>query len=115
MVAILNPREEFKMRFGHEMGKAPIEVLVQGNPDCPHDRVYYLDNAFDGQAYWCRREECDRHVRMDYDPGRKIPFPPHALITTPNTEYEGFYAHRANENGIVEKVLPRDQWTPVSE
>src|SRR3989344_2567670 len=86
-------------------------VLKQGDLDCYHERIFYIDNDFDGQAWWCDLPKCGRHEKIPYSPGDKIKFPAHALISTDNPKYGGeiFYAFRTNENGEA-KLLPRDQW-----
>jgi len=80
-----------------------IHVLNEGDSNCLHTHVFYIDNAFDGQAWWC--DICPRHEKIDYSPGEKILFPPLALISTPNPEYGGeeVYTFRANKEGRVTK------------
>lgn len=87
-------------------------VLNEGNLNCNHNRVYYVDNAFDGQAWWCDEPTCKRHEIIYYSPGEKIRFPLNAFIRTPNPEYgEGkFYAYQSNNEGAVTAVLPKDKW-----
>ena len=102
---------EFQELFGRGLReKAEQEVLNQGDSECKHSRIFYIDNAFDGQAFWC--DDCSRHERMDYSPGFKIKFPANVLISTPNPDYGGksFYAFRANEKGIVDKYLNKEEW-----
>lgn len=86
-------------------------VLNEGNLDCNHGRVFYEDNSFDGQAFWCDIKGCGRHVCLGYSPGDKLKFPSDALISTPNPEYGGevFYAFRVNDEGLAE-LLERKNW-----
>ena len=86
---------------------ATQEILNPGNKKCKHPHIYYIDNAFDGQAWWC--DDCSRHERIDYSSGFIMKFPIGALISTPNPKYgrEDFYAFRANDEGRAEKL---DEW-----
>jgi len=94
-----------------DMGEPVSEVLSDGNPDCKHGRIFYINNSFDGQAWWC--DECERHERIGYHPGYEIKFPPNALISTPNPKFgkEQFYAFRTNDDGAATD-LDRNQWVP---
>ena len=85
-----------------------IEVLKEGDENCSHDYILYIHNAFDGQAWWCDNPSCERHERMDYYPGKKMSFPPHAYIRTPNPHFGGeeVYSHQADADGIVGSDLP---------
>jgi hypothetical protein len=106
------PEETFKRIFGRDINvRAPIEVLNEGDSSCRHERIYHINNSFDGQAFWCDNPSCKRHERMDYSPGHDIPFPPGALISTPNPKYgaENFYAFRANDKGEA-SLLERKDW-----
>jgi len=82
------------------------EVLDRGDSNCNHQKVLYIDNSFDGQAWWC--DDCSRHERLRYTPGEIIKFPPYARIRTPNSKSGGekVYAYRADINGIVKGILP---------
>lgn len=73
--------------------------------------MFYIDNAFDGQAWWCDVAECSRHERMDYSPGFKMRFSPSVLISTPNPKYggENFYSFKTNDKGAAE-ILDRKKW-----
>ncbi|HKZ34187.1 MAG TPA: hypothetical protein VJ142_03070 [Candidatus Nanoarchaeia archaeon] len=105
--------EQFKRIFGRSLDEpAEQQVLNEGDSGCLHHRVLYIDNAFDGQAWWCDVSGCGRHERMDYSPGFKMKFPRDALIRTPNPEYggENTYVFRANSEGLA-KLLPRTEWT----
>ena len=90
------------------------QVLKKGGLNCKHDKVLYIDNAFDGQAFWCDMPDCGRHERIPYSPGNRIRFPASALIRTPNPKYGGeeFYSFRADSNGEA-KPLPRKFWEEV--
>jgi len=94
-----------------DRGQPESQILNEGNPDCIHARIFYIDNAFDGQAWWC--DDCPRHDRIGYSPGYKIKLPPNALISTPNPKFgkEQFYAFRTNDDSVVAD-LDRDQWVP---
>jgi len=85
------------------------QVLNEGNPQCSHSHVHYIDNAFDGQAWWCDEPKCKRHERIDYSPEHKIKFPPHAFIRNFTNK---FYCYQANDEGIVTGELPREKWIP---
>ncbi len=101
-------KDKFKEQTGRDLGEPAQQCILNArHPDCKHPRILYIDNAFDGQAFWC--DDCPRHERMDYSPGFKIRFPANALISTPNEEYgrENFYAFRANSEGVVEKKLDK--------
>lgn len=103
-------KQQFRKSFGRDLEElAEQEVLNHGNPNCQHSRVFYIDNAFDGQAWWCDVSGCERHERMDYSPGYKMKFPVNALISTPNPKYGGedFYAFRANNEGRAELLDER--------
>ncbi len=105
--------ELFKKEFGRDIKEpALIDVLNIGDETCKHERVFYVDNAFDGQAWWC--DDCPRHERMDYSPGNIIKFPSNALISTPNLKFGGysFYGLRADSNGIVSYAFSRDDRIP---
>lgn len=96
---------KFKESFGRSLEKpAEQEVLDSGDQECKHLRIYHIDNAFDGQAWWC--DDCSRHERIDYSPGFIMKFPANALISTPNPKYGGedFYAFRANDEGKAEEL-----------
>lgn len=82
------------------------EILNQGHLKCRHEYVDYLDNDFDGQAWWC--DICSRHERLDYSPAQKIRFPPNAYIRCPNPDFgdNDTYAHKANDEGVSMGVLP---------
>src|SRR3989344_6897022 len=104
----------FKPLADIEKGRRPIDqgqpqsqVLNEGDIKCNHGRVYYIDNAFDGQAWWC--DDCPRHEKIDYSPGYKIKFLQNSLISTPNQEYgaEQFYAFRTDDKGIVHRLNSR--------
>ena len=86
------------------------EVLDKGHPNCSHERVLYTEEGFDGSVLYC--DECSMHEKLGYSPGLKIPFPPNALIRTPDPKLgEGkYYSRKANESGIIENELPVDQW-----
>lgn len=102
--------KDFIENFGRNLGeKADQEILNEGNSECKHNRIFYIDNAFDGQAYWC--DDCERHERMDYSPGFKMRFPQNALISTPNPGYwkEGVYSFKTDEKCIVHE-LKKDSW-----
>ena len=104
-------KDAFIEQTGRNLGECSEQkVLNQGNPGCQHPRVFYLDNGLDGQAWGC--DDCERQERMAYSPGFKIRFPGNALISTPNERFGGldFYSHRANQNGVVEKRLDRNEW-----
>lgn len=91
------------------------QVLDEGDPECKHNYILYIDNAFDGQAWWC--DECGRYKRMGYCPGEKIRFPPDAYIRTLNPDYGGeeVYSWRADSDGVVRRTLPLEErisrWT----
>ncbi|MEK6840664.1 MAG: hypothetical protein AABX79_01795 [Nanoarchaeota archaeon] len=119
LLSLVNPdrtrdgalKDTFKVKTGRNLGEcAKQEVLNQGNPNCKHPRVFYIDIPFDGQVWGC--DDCPRQERIAYSPGFKIRFPAGALISTPNQEYGGraFYTFRANEKGEVEKYLSRAEW-----
>ncbi len=93
------------------MTESKLQVLNEGNPNCSHPYVYYIDNALDGQAFWCDVPGCGRHEKMDYSPGVKILFPPQAYIRTPNPMNGGeeVYAHKADQDGIVRDILPAEK------
>ena len=104
-------KDEFKAQTGRNLGEsAKQEILNQGNPSCLHNHIFYLDNGFDGQAWWC--DLCERQEKMAYSPGFKIRFPANALISTPNPKYGGedFYAFKTNAGGVVEPDLNRNEW-----
>ena len=104
-------KDAFREQTGRDLGEPTQQyILNAGHPDCKHPRILYINNSFDGQAWWC--DDCERHERMDYSPGFKIRFPGNALISTPNERFGGsdFYSYRANQNGVVEKVLNRNEW-----
>ncbi len=103
--------QEFQESFGRNLGEKVIqEVLNEGNVECNHRYIFYINNAFDGQAWWC--DNCRRHERMDYSPEFKIKFPANALISTPNLEYggESFYAFKTDKEGIADKALDKKEW-----
>ena len=105
-------KDKFKEQTGRDLGKpAKQYILNSGHTDCKHPRILYIDNCFDGQAWWC--DDCERHERMDYSPGFKIRFPANALIRTPNPRSGGldFYSFRANQEGVAEETLDRNEWT----
>lgn len=87
--------------------QAEQEVLNEGDPNCQHFHILYIDNAFDGQAFWC--DNCPRHERIDYSPGFIMKFPVNALISTPNPKYGGedFYAFRADNDGKAKTLDER--------
>jgi len=89
-------------------------AMNKGNPNCKHQHVNYIDNGFDGQAWWCDETDCERHEKMNYSAGEKIIFPSNALIRTPNPEFGGgsFYAHKADSDGIVRNRLQKQEWIP---
>jgi hypothetical protein len=91
-----------------------LEIWNEGNSKCKHEHVLYADNAFEGQSWWC--DDCPRAESLNYSPGLKIPFPSNSYIRTQNPEFgEGlFYTHKANEEGISEGVLPKDEWVQLS-
>ena len=96
MVYITDLESNFRELFARDIKEpAEQEILNEGNFNCKHLRVFYIDNAFDGQAFWC--DDCKRHERMDYSPGYKIKFPANALISTPNAFYGGnfFYSFKS--------------------
>jgi hypothetical protein len=99
---------EFEESFERSL-EEPVEqeVLDSGDQECKHSRIFYIDNSFDGQAWWC--DGCSRHERMGYSPGFIIKFPMNALISTPNPKYggKGFYAFRTNDEGKVEDLDKR--------
>ncbi len=78
------------------------EIVNMGSKDCTHPYICYIDNAFDGQAFWC--DMCAYQEQMDYNPGEKLVFPPHAYIRTGGRD--GTYAWQANAEGIVTEILP---------
>ena len=104
--------KEFRENFGRDLEESVSQIVLdKGNLDCEHQRIFYIDNAFDGQAWWC--DDCSRHERMDYSPGFKIKFPKNTLISTPNPEYgaEKFYAFRTDDKRFV-NLLERREWMP---
>ncbi len=90
------------------MVEIKLHVLNEGNPKCSHPYVYYINNALDGQTFWCDIPGCERHEKMDYSPNVKIPFPPNAYIRTPNPMNGGedFYSFKSDQEGIVKSILP---------
>lgn len=103
-------KENFRKIFRREINQpVPINILNEDDKDCNHDRIFYINNSFDGQAFWC--DKCTRHERMNYSPGFTIKFPPSALISSPNPKYgaEEFYAFRADKEGVALE-LPKEEW-----
>lgn len=86
--------------------------MNQGSSECNHSHIFYVQEPFDGQAFWCDNEDCKRHERIPYSKetaGQVMNFPVGALIRTPNPKYGGedVYAFCADENGEAE-LLPRE-------
>ena len=91
---------------------AENQVAYGGNPECKHDRVFYIDFGITGQAWWCDYPECGRQERMGYsDTGEKIRFPPLAYIRTENPEFDGkgIYSHKSDENGLVKLLAEKER------
>ncbi len=78
-------------------------ILDEGNPNCEHEFIDYVDNKFDGQAFWCDMSDCNRHERIGYSPGHVMEFPSGSYIRNPNPKFgiRGVYSHKADENGIA--------------
>jgi hypothetical protein len=96
------------------------QVVNPGKPDCVHPRVFYQDMGLMGSQSWsCDVPGCDRQESLKYDPphaGRRMRFPPSALVRTPNPDFGGerFYSHQANTQGVVEKEFLKEERVPVS-
>ena len=83
----------------------PQKILNPGNADCKHSYILYIDNKFDGQAWWC--DQCTRQERMNYNPDIKILFPAEAYLRTlPEPQEEMQYDWQVNAQGRVEGRLP---------
>jgi hypothetical protein len=85
------------------------EILNEGKIGCAHRFVYFIDNAFDGKAWWCDEPLCERQEKTGQ--GEKIMFPANAYIRTPNPAFggEAVYAHRADSTGDVKDILPESE------
>lgn len=103
----LNPvsSSELAARYGM------LKIFDAGNPDCLHPRIFFIDNAFDGQAWWC--DECPRHEKLEYSPGLKMPFPSDTLISASDPEHgeKKFYGWKTDKFGKAHE-LPREEWVP---
>lgn len=90
-------------------------MKVEGKPECSHAKIYYENTGLLGSQGWrCDAPDCGRVVTLEYDPGaagRRISFPPNALIRTPNPDYgaENWYSHKANEHGVCTAPLPKEE------
>ena len=108
-----DPRvKKFYREYGRSIHeRAPVEIVNDGDPSCLHEKICYLSDGFEGQAFWC--DLCDRHERIDYSPGYKIPLPPNSLVRTPNPQYGNgqFYAFKVDEDGEVHP-LSQESWVP---
>lgn len=85
-------------------------TICAGDLECQHPRVYYVDSRLSGQAWYC--DDCDRQEFMPYHPTKKMAFPPHSFISTPNPMLGmgKYYSHQANDKGLVVADLPREAW-----
>ena len=102
--------EAYEKRVGFHVARRLVqqygnhEILNEGDPSCHHRIVYYIDNKFDRQAWWC--DACSRHERLGYTPGKIMRFPPNSYLRTPNPEYgaESVYAWKTDKDGNVEEL-----------
>lgn len=91
---------------------AENKVFYEGNPECKHDRVLYIDFGITGQSWHCDYPECERQEAIGYsDSGEKIKFPPLAYIMTENAKFggHGVYSHRADENGLAKLLSEKER------
>jgi len=86
--------------------RARQETLNEGDPNCTHERICYVDSRFSGQSWVCDYGNCRRTEGIEPRPQQALNppilrFPPGALIRTPHVP-SGWdtYTMKADENGI---------------
>lgn len=80
------------------------DILVDGNPNCEHLYLLYVNNRREGQYWKCDNPECGRKEWTDSKNHLTIKFPPGAFIRSKRNKKD-IYRYQADEKGIVRGEL----------